>query len=83
MDFGDKKAKLLTKIRKKPKNISYKDLIKLLEVYGLTCVNIKGDHFQYSRNGFRTLTIPRKNPVWIEIVKQVLRTIDEIIEMEK
>ena len=78
----EKRTRLLEKIRNNSKNVDCNDLKKLIELYGFVLKNVTGDHFHYKREGFRTLTIPRKNPVWIEVVKQVLRTIDEIEEIE-
>jgi len=49
---------------------------------GFVFKNVKVDHIHYRREGFRTLTIPRQNPVWREIVKEVLQSIDEIEEIE-
>ena len=78
----DKRKKLLEQVRNNSKNVDYKDLIKLLELYGFVLISVKGDHYHYQKAGYRTLTIPSKNPLWLEIVKQVLRMIDEIDELE-
>jgi len=74
----DERKKLLEQIRNNPNNVDYKDLIRLLDLSGFLLVSVKGDHYHYHRPGYRTLTVPCKNPLWIEIVKQALRLIDEI-----
>jgi predicted RNA binding protein YcfA (HicA-like mRNA interferase family) len=69
------------KIKRNPKNVSPKDLIKLLVSFGFVLRRTSGDHEQYKRPGFRTFPVPiGQNPLSIRIVKEALQVIEEIKE---
>lgn len=77
-----KKEALKKKIQLNRRNVHPDELKQLLLAYGFKLARITGDHYEFTHPGFRTQTIPRKNPVWIVIVNQVLVKIAEIEETE-
>ena len=75
---------LYQKIRQNPGNVSPKQLIELLKSYGFIYRKTEGDHEIYKKPGFRPFPVPiKKNPVWIQIVKEALRVIAEIRELQE
>lgn len=69
------------KIKRNQKNVSPKDLIKLLESFGVIYRRSRGDHDMYKKPGFRTFPVPiRQDPLSIRIVKEALQLVEEIIE---
>jgi predicted RNA binding protein YcfA (HicA-like mRNA interferase family) len=78
----DKRAQLKEKIKRNRRNVLAEDLMDLLLMYGFNEARVSGDHYQFKKEGFRTQTIPRQNPVWIRIVNQVLDIVEEIENLE-
>jgi predicted RNA binding protein YcfA (HicA-like mRNA interferase family) len=55
--------------------VSYKQLVKVFEADGFTCVRIEGDHMVMTKPGvIRPLVIPKYASVPVFIVKNNLRT---------
>jgi predicted RNA binding protein YcfA (HicA-like mRNA interferase family) len=72
------------KISRNLKNVTPKQLMELLEQYGFVNKGIEGDHAQFKRPGYRRFPIPvRQNPLAPHIVKEALRIIHEIRELEE
>jgi predicted RNA binding protein YcfA (HicA-like mRNA interferase family) len=71
-----KKAKLLERLRNNPKNVRFADLDKLLRWHGFECRSRRGSHYIYKRQGCRPISIPRREPVGVVYVKQVLALIE-------
>lgn len=72
---------LYEQIKKNKKNVSSKDLAKLLVAFGFDYRGTRGDHEQYKKPGFRPFPVPiNQNPVCIRIVQNAIRLIEEIIE---
>lgn len=65
------KEKLLKNIKNNPKNVSYDDIKKLLNLYGFELVSIKGSHHKFRKNG-DTIMIPFHKPIKEVYVKDVL-----------
>jgi predicted RNA binding protein YcfA (HicA-like mRNA interferase family) len=75
---------LYEKINRNPHNVTPKELIELLEVYGFEYRKTVGDHAQYKRPGYRPFPVPiRQSPLDIRIVKLAIRVIREIREIEQ
>lgn len=75
-----KQDKLLQKIRRNPKDVSFKELDQLLRAFGYELVRTKGSHNAYRRPGAPTITVARRQPhVHSEAVKDVLRAIDDLL----
>lgn len=69
------------KIKRNQKNVSPKDLIKLLESFGFIYRRSCGDHDMYKKPGFRTFPVPiSQDPLSIRIVKEALQLVEEIFE---
>ncbi|HJP19876.1 MAG: type II toxin-antitoxin system HicA family toxin [Nitrospinota bacterium] len=55
--------------------LSAKNLRKIFEIAGFTCVRIEGDHFVYTKKGIaRPVVIPNWKEVPVFIIKNNLRT---------
>lgn len=75
--------KLLEKIRRNPKNVSFAELDQVLKTYGYEMVRAKGSHCAYRRPGAPPITVARHQPhVHSQAVKDVLRAIDELLASE-
>ncbi len=76
-----KLQKLLERIRQNPKNVSFKDLSKVLEAYGFELKRTKGIHNSFvGRISGKSilLVIPYNEPLKIVYVKKALEHIDQI-----
>ena len=74
---------LYEKIKQNPHNVTPKQLIELLKSYGFEYKNTEGDHAHYKRPGYGRFPVPvRQNPLAIHIVKEALKIIREIRELE-
>lgn len=72
--------RLLTRIRQRPKSVTFEELDRLLRSYGFELVRVKGSHCAHRRPGAPPITIARHKPhVHSEAVKDVLRAIDELL----
>jgi predicted RNA binding protein YcfA (HicA-like mRNA interferase family) len=69
--------KLLEKMKRNPKDISFVDLKKILEKSGYIGINTGGSHWVFRKDGYLSITIPYKRPVKIIYVKKVLEIIGE------
>jgi len=69
--------KLIKKIKNNPKDVSFKDLKKIIERTGWTLVNISGSHYTYEKDGeLRQLVRPhgkRKELYELEVKKWIKR----------
>ena len=65
------KEKLLKNIKNNPKNVSYDDIKRLLNLYGYELVSIVGSHHKFKKNG-ETIMIPFHKPIKEVYVKDVL-----------
>jgi predicted RNA binding protein YcfA (HicA-like mRNA interferase family) len=75
---------LYEKINRNPHNVTPKQLIELLKSCGFELRNTVGDHVLYKRSGYRPIPVPiRQNPLAIHIVKEALKIIREIRELEQ
>ncbi|MDO9580432.1 MAG: type II toxin-antitoxin system HicA family toxin [Bacteroidales bacterium] len=74
---------LIEQVKRNKKNQTPRSVIKLLETHGFRYCRSTGDHDFYKRKGFRPIPIPiRQNPLGIHIVQEVIRTIEEAIEID-
>lgn len=74
---------LYERIRRYPRNISPKELIKLLTRYGFVLRRTTGDHFIYKKPGYRPFPIPiNQKPLCVDVVKNALLMIDEMQESQ-
>ena len=72
------KEKLLKNIKNNPKNVSYDDIKKILNLYGFELVSIKGSHHKFRRNeNGRSIMVPYHKPIKENYVKDVLKEISE------
>jgi predicted RNA binding protein YcfA (HicA-like mRNA interferase family) len=72
--------KLLEKVRRRPKSVTFEELDRLLRAYGYELVRVKGSHCAYRRPGAPPITVARHKPhVHSHAVKDVLRAIDELL----
>jgi len=77
-----RKDKLLAKIRNNPRGVTFHELEKLLEWHGFELRRTKGSHRIYLRGHHRINIVWRRPYVHRDAVKEVLQTIDEILEEE-
>ena len=68
------KEKLLKNIKNNPKNVSYDDIKRLLNLYGYELISIRGSHHKFERNG-ESVIIPYHKPIKEIYVKQVIERI--------
>ncbi|HNU06033.1 MAG TPA: type II toxin-antitoxin system HicA family toxin [Anaerolineae bacterium] len=74
-----KRDKLLEKIRRNPKDVTFKELDQLLHAFGYELVRTKGSHSAYRRPGAPPVTVARRQPhVHSDAVKEVLRILDSL-----
>ncbi|GAP12846.1 predicted periplasmic or secreted lipoprotein [Longilinea arvoryzae] len=74
---------LYERIKRNPSNVTPKQLMELLEEYGFENKGQEGDHVQYKKPGYRRFPIPiKQNPLAIHIVKEALRIIREIRDLD-
>jgi predicted RNA binding protein YcfA (HicA-like mRNA interferase family) len=75
-----KRDKLLEKIRRNPKDVTFKELDQLLQSFDYELVRTKGSHSIYRRRDARPITVARRQPhVHSDAVKEVLRGIDDLL----
>lgn len=75
-----KRDKLLEKIRRNPKDVTFKELDQLLQSFDYELVRTKGSHSIYRRSDARPITVARRQPhVHSDAVKEVLRGIDDLL----
>lgn len=75
-----KRDKLLEKVRRNPKDVTFKELDQLLQSFGYELMRTKGSHSIYRRPGARPITVARRQPhVHSDAVKEVLRGIDDLL----
>lgn len=75
---------LYEKTKKNIKNVTPKELIELLVSCGFVYKRTKGDHEMYKKPGFRTFPVPvTQKPLNKNIVKNALRLVDEIRDLEE
>jgi len=80
-----KHAKLLQRIRNNPKNVSFKDILIILEDHDFLLDHITGSHHVfkgYVAGTKVTFSIPFRHPLRTVYVKRVLSFIDQIQEAE-
>jgi predicted RNA binding protein YcfA (HicA-like mRNA interferase family) len=70
---------------KSPRNLSAKELIKLLKIYGYEIVSQKGSHIKVttSRNGQHHLAIPNHDPIKIGTLNAIIRQVAEHLDKNK
>ena len=77
-----KRKKLLERIRRNPRNVSFEDLITLLNYYGFDLIRSKGSHRSFKGlvggQAF-LLTVPYKRPLQAIYVKQALSLVERVI----
>ena len=75
-----KKQKLLKKLLRKPKDLRFEELERIILMCGYRLDRSKGSHFSYVREGHLPLIIPRNSPVKSCYIKMVLNAIEDDIE---
>lgn len=76
-----KRRKLLERIRQNPKNVSFEDLRKLLEMYGFIFKRSRGSHcsFQGYVGGQKVpFVVPYNQPLKPVYVRKALALVDQI-----
>jgi predicted RNA binding protein YcfA (HicA-like mRNA interferase family) len=70
---------------KSPRDVSAKELIKLLKIYGYEIVSQRGRHIKITtqQNGEHHLAIPNHDPIKIGTLNAILRQVAEHIEKNK
>ena len=71
------KEKLEQKLRNNPKNASFEDLQKLLELNGYKLNSAKGSHRTFAKAGAKHITLPFKKPMNAVYTKAVLEAISK------
>jgi len=77
----NKYDKLYAKIVNNPKDVSFKELDKLLRIYGFECSNPRSgsSHYTYRHPDLvNILTVPYKRPIKAIYVKQALAAIEQL-----
>lgn len=69
------KDKLEQKLKNNPKNASFEDLKKLLELNGYKLNSKKGSHHTFAKAGAKHITLPLKKPMNAVYTKAVLKAI--------
>lgn len=85
-DYLEKNDKLYEKIKRQPKQRSYKELTTLLESYGFIISEAgKGSHATVRHGQYSDLrwTLSRKKPMAIYHSRKVLSLVEEVMECEK
>ena len=76
-----RRHKLLLRIRNSPRNVTLRDLAKLLKAYGFSLRRVKGSHHIFDGHvaGCKLhLSVPFAQPIKEAYVKDVLELIDQI-----
>lgn len=76
-----RKEKLLERIRRNPNNVAFRDLQRLLELFGFELKRSKGSHHSFVGEvggQKRLIVIPFRRPLKTVYVKQVLELVEEI-----
>jgi predicted RNA binding protein YcfA (HicA-like mRNA interferase family) len=76
-----RKSKLLERIQRNPNNVEFRDLQRLLELYGFELKRTKGSHHSFAGEvggEKRLVVIPYRRPLKSVYVKQVLELVEEI-----
>ena len=71
------KEKLEQRLRNNPKNASFEDLRKLLELNGYKLNSTKGSHSTFAKAGAKHITLPFKKPMNAVYTKAVLEAISK------
>lgn len=78
------KEKLLENIRQHPAGVSFNEIEKLLELYGLELRSKKGSHYTFKREGVASLiTVPNKNPINPIYVINIVKIIDSLAGIQE
>jgi len=80
-----KREKQLEKIKNNPKNVTFDDLVSLLEYFGCIFREGKGSHFVYTHFCFgeEEHTLPRQKPMGVIYVKKAIANIERIKECKE
>ncbi len=68
------RKKRIQNVIRSPKNVSFKDLDRILRDFGYKCRNPGGgsSHYTYSKPGENPITVPKKKPVKEIYVKRII-----------
>jgi predicted RNA binding protein YcfA (HicA-like mRNA interferase family) len=77
-----KKDKLIKRILNNPANVRFQEIQKLLEQYGFRLERVTGDHYIFRKPGFRPISVPYTQPVRSYVVREVIKIVSEIIDLE-
>ena len=75
-----KKQKLLQKLLRKPKDLRFEELERIIIMFGYRLDRSKGSHFSYLKDGRYPLVIPKHSPVKRNYINDVLNAIEDDIE---
>ncbi len=81
-----KREKRLQRILQNPKNVSFGDLRKVLEDYGFVLDRSSGSHHSFKveiKGEFRLFVVPYRRPLKPVYVKEALKLIEEIEDVEE
>lgn len=70
--------KLVSQVVGKPKDVDFGILRRLLESFGYECRQPRrgSSHYTFRKSGAAPITVPKKKPVNIVYVKQVIKLLD-------
>jgi len=70
--------KVVKKVINNPKNISFEDIKKLLESFDYKCFqpNRGGSHYVFRKKGEQPICVPKKKPVNVHYVKEIISLLD-------
>jgi hypothetical protein len=77
-----KKDKLFKRILNNPADVRFQEIQKLLEQYEFGLERVTGDHYIFRKPGFRPISVPYTMPVRSYIVREVIKIVNEIIDLE-
>lgn len=84
-DLMTKTTKLYERIKNNPHDIRFEDIRKLLEYFGfeLRRQSSGTSHFVFFKDGCGPITVPYRRPLKAYIVKEIIRLLDDCIEIDE
>ncbi len=75
--MADKRLRLVEKILRNPKAVSFDEIQRLLESFGYECRQPRGgSHFTFRKAGTTPITVPKNKPVKEIYVKNIIRLLE-------
>lgn len=74
--MADKRQKLVERILRNPKDVSFSEISQVLEAFGYQCRQPSGSHYTFRKAGTNPITVPKNKPVKEIYVKNIIRLLD-------